>query len=909
MSTANDGVQGLDDCGCGGGTGQQTPATVQNRPGLPAVAYRVGTHATFRATALAALSSASRPALRGLSARDDDFTSALIDAWAAVGDVLTFYQERIANESYLRTATERRSVLELARAVGYELAPGLAASTPLAFTLEDAPGAPAEVTLKAGTRVQSVPGPGERPQTFETVEEIAARPGWNALRPRLTRPQSIGYGARSLLIAGSAALVAVGDAVLLVGSERRENAGSERWDLRVVSAVERDVAGNRTRIRWKEPLGSAHPFVSPAAQPSLFVFRQRAAFFGHNAPDWKLIPEQARVLYSPNDPDVGDWPGFEPPYTVSPAGVVEADLDAVYPRVLAGGWVVFASEDYRELYRVVTASHVARVGFALTAKVTRLRLDTDENLARFTRRETVVFADAEELPLAEEDVPDPVEGSEVELGAKLEALAPGRRVLVRGKRARVRVEDRAVYMYRPSGEILKVAAGSELLLVAAGTPGAPVATAGGDVATHDLLLRDEHGREGTANVDVDSTVYLPAHPDDPETAELATVLEVRAADPEHPVLLLTAPLGVAYDRPTVVIEANVAMATHGEAVTETLGSGDAAREYQRFALRQAPLTFVSSAEAAGGAASTLEVRVAGVRWDPVPTLYGERPRDRVYTVRLQDDASTLVQFGDGETGARLPTGRENVQAVYRKGIGRVGNVRAGQLSLLMTRELGLRGVANPLAASGGQDPESMDDARANAPRTVLTLDRVVSLRDYEEFARTFAGVSKALAVWTWDAGRRGVHLTVAGPDGEAVAGAVHDALLAALAGHGDAYVPARVESYRPVLFHLAATLRADPDRLPGLVKADVEAALRDRFAFGRRDFGQRVALSEVVSVIQAVPGVAAVDLDRLHREDEAPRTAAYLTASAPQPGVDALVAQPAELLLLGLGPDDLTVTP
>ena len=48
-------------------------------------------------------------------------------ACACVADVLGFYQERIANEGYLRTATERRSVLELARTIGYELKPGVAA--------------------------------------------------------------------------------------------------------------------------------------------------------------------------------------------------------------------------------------------------------------------------------------------------------------------------------------------------------------------------------------------------------------------------------------------------------------------------------------------------------------------------------------------------------------------------------------------------------------------------------------------------------------------------------------------------------------------------------------------------------------------------------------------------------------
>lgn len=64
--------------------------------------------------------------LRKLTSREaDDATIALLDAWATVADVLTFYQERIANEGYLRTATERRSVLELARLVGYQPRPGV----------------------------------------------------------------------------------------------------------------------------------------------------------------------------------------------------------------------------------------------------------------------------------------------------------------------------------------------------------------------------------------------------------------------------------------------------------------------------------------------------------------------------------------------------------------------------------------------------------------------------------------------------------------------------------------------------------------------------------------------------------------------------------------------------------------
>ena len=154
----------LNSCGCCEGISVETPVAIYNRPGLPAIAYRVGTYAGFRESLLARLSDSRFSVLRQLRTRDnDDFTIALLDAWAVTSDVLTFYQERIANESYLRTATERLSILEQSRLLGYQLAPGLAAGTYLAFTMETTPGAPGlapkPVQLAIGTRVQSVPGP------------------------------------------------------------------------------------------------------------------------------------------------------------------------------------------------------------------------------------------------------------------------------------------------------------------------------------------------------------------------------------------------------------------------------------------------------------------------------------------------------------------------------------------------------------------------------------------------------------------------------------------------------------------------------------------------------------------------------------------------------------------------------
>ncbi|HUL53043.1 MAG TPA: putative baseplate assembly protein [Opitutaceae bacterium] len=772
------------DCGCCAGVTAQTPVEVTNRPGLSAVAYRVGTQSRFKQSMLAALSDLTRPALQRLKTRDDDDASiALLDAAATMADVLTFYQERIANESYLRTATERRSLLELARLIGYELRPGVAASTFLAFSLDTSPGAPAETPVPAGTKVQSIPGPNEKPQTFETIADIDARVAWNALTPQMTQVFVPQFGDTHVYLKGTSTNLKPGDAILLVGAEREADPGNENWDFRRVTVVKPDFDAKRTYVEWETGLGTTTPhFVRPAANPKVYALRQRAALFGYNAPQPASLSDQTLVHFS-GQSATADWT-----FTLAAQSI---DLDTTYPGILAQSWLVLARPDYTELYRVTSAVESARTGFTLAGKVTTCALDTTENLASFggaNLRGTMVFAQSEFLEMAESPITGAITGATV-------ALAPAPTGLVKGQ-----------------------------WLVASGQ----------DSATG---------------------------------AAISEVVAVSSVD--GTVLTVTPPLANSYTRASFALNANVAPATHGETVQEILGSGDASRAYQQFALKQPPLTYVSAATPSG-AASTLAVRVNDLLWQEVPSLYGRGPQEHVYVTRTGDDGVTTVEFGDGVTGARLPTGQDNVRAIYRKGIGTEGLVKAGQLSLLLSRPLGVKSVLNPEAATGAQDRESLDDARTNAPLTVLTLDRTVSLQDYEDFARAFAGVAKALATWTWDGQMQRVFVTVAGPDGAAIApdSATYRHLLEALQAAGDPFVSLRVQSYRPAYFRFAGKVKVDPAYQTSLVLAAVEQALRAQFSFAARAFGQPVMLSEVIAAVQAVPGVVAVTVDKLYRADE-----------------------------------------
>jgi hypothetical protein len=199
----------LDNCGC---CDPKVPApTVANPPGLPWLAYRIGTHGAFMQRMLSRLphegiedapNQIRYPLARLATRSPDDPAIALLDAWSTIGDVLAFYQERIANEGFLRTATERHSILEQARLIGYELHPGVAASAYLAFSVDTAEGSPASAVVPKGTKVQSVPGQNELPQTFETSEEVTARLEWNTLRPRQMRPQELAINGSTLYLLG-----------------------------------------------------------------------------------------------------------------------------------------------------------------------------------------------------------------------------------------------------------------------------------------------------------------------------------------------------------------------------------------------------------------------------------------------------------------------------------------------------------------------------------------------------------------------------------------------------------------------------------------------------------------------------------------------------------------------------------
>ena len=885
-------------CDACAGVAPATPVLIDNPPGQPTVAARVGTYATFLASMLAGLSDTDRPALATFTSRSpDDVTIAVLDAFACAADVLTFYQERYAQENYLRTATEQRSVLELARLIGYEPAPGVAAHTPLAFALDTTAGSPAALDLPVGMQAQSIPGPGETAQTFESIEDITARPEWSAMAVQQTELAVPAKGDSDLWLAGASLNAKPGDTLAVIGADKQANpTTSDQWDFRRIVQVTADpkagakdpatgAAGGVTHLVLDRPLGPDSPYTA-AAPPLVVLFRRQGSLFGYNATPWGALPDQLRTGYYVHD----QYKWAEKPL---PASATAIDLDVVYAQAVPGGWVVLAepgstpAEPRAQLFAITGAVETNLAEFALTGRVTRLFVE-GAGIHWFSPRGAGVFLQSEAQTLAERPIAGPLERTRIALAGYVGGLQGGRTVIVAGQRPRVAVAVAGLVLTPPDGATLTPALGAQFFLL--------------DHTSGTFTLRAIDGWTGTVTCAPSCFTQVPTLAADPLVAEAVTIGSVDQSDPRHTVLLPQAPLANLYDRASVTVYGNVARATQGQTVQEVLGSGDAAAPFLSFRLRQPPVTHVL-ADTPTGTQSTVQVFANDVPWSGVGTLYGQGARAQVFAERRDALGNTVVQFGDGALyGARPPSGAMNLRAQYRRGIGAAGNVRPGQISILLSRPLGLKSVTNPLPAVDGADPETLETARAGAPRSVATLDRAVSLLDYQSFAQGFAGIAKALASRGWDGTQRRLVLTLAGPDGAPVppSGDVAGKLAQALASFGEVAVPLLLQSYAPATFRVGLRVRPAIPGADAAARSAVETALRAAFGFAARGFGQPVALSEVVAVAQAAAGVAAVQVTLLYRSDQPAGLSARLGAAGGLTG--AQTTAPAEVLTLDPAP-------
>jgi hypothetical protein len=224
------------------------PRVISNPAGRNSIVYRVGDYVSFREALLRSRDGEIelanwRPGAQG------DLAVQMVEWWAYLADILTFYNERIANEDYLRTALLPESVQRLIRILGYRPRPGIGATGTLAALMTGNK----SLTLPSGFQVQSKPGPGKQPQTFELgAKTLVESPDVISADP-VPSPLLLGNEGTSVLLRGVITSIKPGDNLLLL--EKGWSGTDKNYAVLTVAstAPEKDPRGNvNTRVTFAE---------------------------------------------------------------------------------------------------------------------------------------------------------------------------------------------------------------------------------------------------------------------------------------------------------------------------------------------------------------------------------------------------------------------------------------------------------------------------------------------------------------------------------------------------------------------------------------------------------------------------------------------------------------------------------
>lgn len=815
-----------------------TPQDPVNPPGLAQIAYRAGDFASFRRALLSPLPGEQQ--LAGWAPGAGDLGLQALEWWAYLADILTFYNERIANGSYLGTAAAQpgpQHAAALVRLIGYLASPAVTATGVVAAIrgvgAQDGP-----LVIPAGLQIASTPAGDAPAQLFEVTDGRTFTGPSDALiglpaDPALFQPAADGTradNARTVLLAGQVA-VAPGDQFVLV------NRG---WDG---TTADWAVVTAQSAVPEKDPAGQANTRLTLSSSGWHGLADGAAAAPAPGTPlaaDYQLRRAPSTALLWTMPAGAGARPGTGPagPPDGPAAQTLTVPLATLVRSLSPGDNVLFTGStggasprDIRLLAQVTGyTEEVARVPAAAAGTAA-------------ARSQPDVF-------ISHTNVTVRTAGASEDVSALRSVL---------GTPALGGIAMR--YGFRDVGTLTPApASGLDKLPVTVGVP-AGMRLPGGPVVLEDangtaLLVTPAAGAPG-------SVTLMPA-----DGGSGAVTPALRA-----PIRLL----------------ADLVTVSRGTTVrSEVLGDGDPAAAGQAFVLQHSPLTYLPPAEPGGDPVSTLSVSVDGTAWDEVRTFSGQPHNAAVYVVSVLPDGGVQVRFGDGVNGARLPLGTGNVTASYRYGPV-APPPPAGALSTVLQPQPNLATVRNPFGIVPGTGPEPAGQTARAAPATVVLLPGatsdsapLISLSDSERLAATVSGVTRVRAYWTWDPepGRPAITVYVGSEDDT-------DAAVTAvgrLFPRGTARVPLSAAPARGIGLAVDCRLLCSPGASEEGVRAAVTGALTGTgglFSPRRMAIGQRLYRSQVEAALMTA-GVAAVLGLRVHR----PGQDSAAGASVLDPGQD-----------------------
>jgi hypothetical protein len=814
------------------------PRRPDNRPALVRCGYSIGSYPEFLEFLMRQINNSVE--LRAWTHRaPDDPGIALLQGAAILGDILTFYQERYANEAFLRTATWRESIAALTRLTGYRLAPGVGGRSTFAFEIKGTKPIeiPADHPLKADLEDL------DKAAEFQTTGPLVAYPHFSRFHFYRHRYYGTTLGTSSPRLeiknVGGVATGAAVDALQLKAGDRlmllstapgwlssgsSMSATQKTPQIVKVKSVTRQLG--RTVVELEAPL--VESWTLPVT-----AYRLGRAFrhFGHAAPPTYTqntttssgkIDGAREVTTSYLRHIAGvecsipswtiDLTGYEIPLDQQVNDLVVASKVIVQSRITNGGT---GTPSDVSVLRTITHARAATMGFGSqngATTIARMNSPLSTNSTLWDLQ-----GDVRDYQIHEVTSPG------ISLQPEVYFLSGG-----------FSTGTNALNFFGRLSEV-RLLADRRLLLQ----------NAQGDVQ-----------ERRCTNAATDFT--LPAGAvDEPRMWQVSFD---RAPSP-----LVRADFDE--NTPAVTVFGNIVDADQGKAEAEAvLGNGDARARFQTFRIPKAPLTYLVASGATPPQVPELEVFVNGRKWQRVESFFGRLADEEIYIVREDAEGTSYVQFGDGETGARLPSGIKNVVARYRTGTGAFGPVKAGTTPSSGRRIEGVDKVQLPGIVTGGAGPESGEKATETAPGRLQSLGRMVSLRDFETEVLTIPGVTSATASWGLQNGVATLLLRVLLEAGrESEFSTIRDTIQGYGRCRGADRFPIAIEQATLRYCFLDLLYAFDPSLVPADVDASVRAVLglvgdsgaarTGLFGLRHRRLGEREYAQRIEGTVQNVPGI------------------------------------------------------
>jgi len=831
------------------------PKKIYNRAGLPHIDYRIGTYANFLEAMFRELN--KNELLENWTHREpDDPGIALLEGVAVLGDILTFYQELYANEAYLRTAQWRESIADLVRLLGYQLSPGVGGKATFAFQVKgDKP-----IVVPPGFPLKSQLDGIEQPVDFETTTESVA---YQALSQfNLYRPYSLpelknntnSFSIETSILKENKIELNKKDRLLLALNPKNSIASHQ-----IVVIKEIKERFDRTEIQIEGSLQG--DFTSK----DIYAYKLGRSFrhFGHNSPpsfvtvqgantSTKIVPF-SRKIGSPV-PGVIAMPALAKPKKGGrSASVAKTELRA--KQTFFGDQVEeFTLGDLSNPY-YADVPELAVNSMPLDTEVDDLSVGSTL-LIQLQLSSTIAGVASEHF--FERTINKVYQTSltwgAVTAGTTLVELNSGI-----GSGDSIYTDIRTIEFLEVIGAKFRLQSAYQ----EASTTSLTKLLYFGNSQTYKQLDKRSLAFVKADGTNQFLTVSIDKIPiDDGDSLKLSPLFFTEFSQDfsikDFPLLA----------EPKVTVYGNLVEANQGKTEKEAvLGNGDSRQKFQTFKLPKSPLTYHNLPGETPPEVPELQIYVNDRLWKRVPTLFNHKPDEEIYIVREDSNGDSWVQFGDGKTGKQLPSGLKNVIAKYRTGIGAYGPLKPDTKVQASDRLDKLDKIDLPGIVTGGAKPESGENAREAAPGKIQSLDRLVSLQDFESETLAIPGVSKALAAWELVDNLPNVVITVlmeTGRDREF-------SEVAKILSHynrcrGSQRFPIDVRKGDRNYVYIAANVAFNPTFRQELVSKAIHSALgitgeKDGlFSIKNRRFGQKEYANSIAGTIQNVEGVLWVEV-------------------------------------------------